>query len=250
MAGHPEIPKILTDADWQKEKGIVAKLSKGETGLGALMKKLDEEYKKVTWDKFDAFRALPYNNMRSIEAVDKAFNDAKAEYPKVESVRKAAFALRDRANAVAAEWGKSKIIPSSSVKHVVEIGKTCETFALSCKSMDMKSFEQMKQEIRANEAKAREMVKTWANSIRTGASAVNSDPNIKTYNDKLYQKVRGMGTAVSNIPELKVKWSPIWGNAGMSSDKWISDAVTPDKMKSKVKIILDQLTKLETEMKG
>jgi hypothetical protein len=246
----PVYPKILTDADWQKQKGIVAKIVKKETGIGELMKKLDAAYKAVTWDKFDAFRALPYNNMRSMEAVDKAIVDAKTEHAKVEPVRQAAFALRDQARAIAAEWKKSKLIPSSSIKHVEEVAKACEQLALECKSMDLKSFDEMRVQIRENEAKAREMVKTWSAAIRTGAAAVNTTPTIETYNAKLYQKIRGMGTAVSNIPELKVKWSPVWGNGGMASQDWTKDATTPEKLKGKVKIVLDQLQKLEAEFKA
>ena len=156
----------------------------------------------------------------------------------------------DHLASLAAEWKKSKLIPSSSTKHVEEVAKACEQLALECKSMDLKSFDQMKAEIQSNEGKAREMVKTWAASIRTGAAAVNTTPTIETYNAKLYQKIRGMGTAVSNIPELKAKWSPVWGNGGMSSQDWTKDATTPEKLKGKVKIVLDQLQKLEAEFKG
>src|SRR5665213_2142073 len=54
----PTIPAILTDANWQKEKGVVAKLVKRETGIGELMKQLATAYGTVDWTKFDPYVSL------------------------------------------------------------------------------------------------------------------------------------------------------------------------------------------------
>ena len=245
----PILPPILTNANWQKEKGVVAKVVKKETGLGALMDSLGTAFNAVTWTKFDCKMALPSANVRSVEAVEKAIVDAKAEYAKVPAVQKAAYALRDKANATAAEWSKSKLIPSSSRKHVEEVAKAADVLGVSCKSMDFKSFDEVKKELADNEEKAKGMLATWIASIKTGISAVTAKPTIEEYNAKLYQKVRGLGTAIGCIKALKPTYSPIWGNGGMAGGNWISDATTPEKMKAKLKTIQTELVKFEQAIK-
>src|SRR5262245_18978701 len=52
-----KIPVILTEADWKKNKGLLAK-GVGETGVGAAMGQLKTAYEAVDWDKFDVKKAL------------------------------------------------------------------------------------------------------------------------------------------------------------------------------------------------
>jgi hypothetical protein len=241
-------PPILTDANWQKEKGIVAKVVKKETGVGDLMKKLKTEFDAVDWDKFDPYTALPATKDRTPENIEKAFQVAKTEAPKLENIRKAAFALRDRAKVLSAEWAKSKLIPSSSRKHLDAVAAACENFALSCKSPDAGLFKKMKDENAANEAKGRQMLATWITSIKAGFAAVSKTPTYQTYNDKMYQKVRGLGTAVGNIPQYKAKWSPVFGNAGFAKGDYIGKDDSADVIKNKLKPIMTNLAKFEAEM--
>jgi hypothetical protein len=51
-----DYPKILTNDDWQKKKGKIAKIA-GETGIGALMKKFEAEHKKA--DFSTSFGPIP-----------------------------------------------------------------------------------------------------------------------------------------------------------------------------------------------
>ena len=53
----PTYPVILTQADWNKKKGLFAKMA-GETGLGALMLQTETLYKAVDWNKFDVRKVL------------------------------------------------------------------------------------------------------------------------------------------------------------------------------------------------
>jgi hypothetical protein len=241
-------PAILTDANWQKEKGIVAKVVKKETGIGALMKTLKGTFDAVDWNKFDPYDLLPATKDRTPENIDKAFAVAKTEAVKLESIRKAAFTLRDRAKTLAAEWAKSKLIPSSSRKHLEAVAAACENLALQCKSPDAGLFKKMRDENAANEAKGRQMLATWIASIKTGFSAVTANPTYETYNAKMYQKVRGLGTAIGNIPQYKPKWSPIFGNAGFSKGDYIAQTDSGDALKKKVKPIMDNLARFESEL--
>jgi len=248
MAQTISYPAILTDANWQKEKGIVAKIVSKETGIGALMKTLKTTFDGVDWNKFDPYEAMVATKDRTPENIAKAMAVAKTEAVKLEGVRKAAFALRDRAKVLSAEWAKSKLIPSSSRKHLDAVALACENLALSCKSPDAGLFKKMQDEIAANELKGRQMLATWIQSIKSGFAAVSSDPTYKTYNDKMYQKVRGLGTAVGNIPQYKAKWSPVFGNAGYSRGDYIGKDDSGDVLKSKLKPIMNHLATFESEL--
>jgi hypothetical protein len=241
-------PPILTDANWQKEKGVVAKVVKKETGIGALMKTLKSTFDAVDWNKFDPYATLVNTSQRTPENIDKCFQVAKTEAAKLESIRKAAFALRDRAKTLAAEWAKSKIIPASSRKHLEAVGAACENLAVQCKSPDAGLFKKMRDEMAANEAKGRQMLATWIAAIKTGFAAVNSNPTYETYNAKMYQKVRGLGTAVGNIPQYKPKWSPIFGNAGYAKGDYIGKDDSGEGLKKKLKPIMTHLAQFESEL--
>ena len=115
--------------------------------------------------------------------------------------------------------------------------------------MDFKSFDDMRKEIADNQAKARQMLTGWVASIKTGYAAVLSKTTYDEYIAKMYQKVRGLGTAVANIPELKAKWSPIFGNSGYSKGDYIKKDDKPEVIKTKTKAIMTHLAQFESEVK-
>ena len=47
----PAYPAVLTKANWDKNKGVVAKMA-GATGVGDALSKLEAAYKAVDWKKF------------------------------------------------------------------------------------------------------------------------------------------------------------------------------------------------------
>src|SRR5437764_6334569 len=82
----PTIPQILTKTDWDKQKGIIAKVGVGETGIGAEMDKVKSTYSGIVWTKFNAKQIFP--KVPSDPAlVDEALKAARAEYAKVEKLR-------------------------------------------------------------------------------------------------------------------------------------------------------------------
>lgn len=242
-------PKILTNKDWQSKKGKIAKIA-GETGVGDLMVKAEALYKKVDWTVFDAKQSQVIPPQPTVEEVNQGLKAAKAEYStKVEPLRKALAALRDRAKEIAGKWKKTKLIPSSSTKHATEVAAEADRFFTELKSLDahFKTFDEVLGEIAKREKIAREMLAGWIKKVKEGCKAVAADPTPKTYNDKLYQKVRGLGTAIGSIPEHKKKWTPVWGNAGFS--KGIKLDMDAEALKTRVKQIAQALQKFEQEIK-
>jgi len=133
----PEYPKILTRKDWDKNKGVFAKMH-GKTGIGEKMDAVQKLFDAVDWD------AINLTKLRagwkwggegvtvSKPSWDKIFNAAKAEITgNLAKVCKELYDLRDLAKDVQAEFKKSKTIPSSSTKHVGEIATTADHLGVS-----------------------------------------------------------------------------------------------------------------------
>ncbi len=128
----PTIPATLTQASWSKEKGMVAKILKSDTGIGDLIAKVATAYGAVDWNKFNAATALAQVAVPA--DVDAAKLAASTEYKsKVEPLRKAVADLRDKAKKTAEEWKKNKLIPSSSSKAAAAIDTAADQFYITIK---------------------------------------------------------------------------------------------------------------------
>ncbi len=150
-------PEILTNKNWQKMKGLMAKVA-GETGVGKAMDAVQAGWGEVTWQKFDVDKVWRGAGlwMRSLIDFELAFNEAKKEFPKVEKVRKALFDLEKVAEKTAAEWAKNKLIPKSATEHAKKVAAEASRLATALKSLDRnfidakkKHFEFLLKRIRA-----------------------------------------------------------------------------------------------------
>ena len=125
----PEYPKILTKKDWDKNKGVIAKMH-GETGIGAKMEAVQKLYDDVDWDAINMTgkrKNWTWGQDISQPNWDKVYNAAKAEVAgNLAKVSKALYELRDLAQEAQAKFKKSKTIPASSTKHVGEIATTAD----------------------------------------------------------------------------------------------------------------------------
>src|SRR5258708_2127467 len=115
----PKIPPILTETEWNKNKGAMAKLA-GETGIGALMTQVKKDYDAVHWGFFDVHRVLP---TRVSPEVDKhALETAKAEYQHAAPLLKALTELENKANSTRTKFAANKLLPKASTEYVGKIG--------------------------------------------------------------------------------------------------------------------------------
>jgi hypothetical protein len=130
----PAYPAMLTDKDWQKHKGVIAKMA-GETGIGAQMDKTETAWKKIAWAKFDAAKIWADMNPKKVEDYDKKLEEAKKEHAKLDPVKKELWALRDLATKVTEGWKANKLIPKSSREHVEKIASTADSLALQLKDI-------------------------------------------------------------------------------------------------------------------
>ena len=142
------LPSVLTESDWNKKKGIIAKMA-GETGIGAQLKKVETTYEKVDWTVFDA-KAVS-KTVQSKDDVDKAILTAKKVYSSdVEKHRAELSKLRDLASKAALSFKKNKLIPKASVEVAEAISSSADRFFVQLKSMDseFKALEAVKDDIK------------------------------------------------------------------------------------------------------
>jgi len=123
----PAYPVILTQADWNKKKGIMAKLNVRETGLGALMADCERQYKAVAWDKLDVRKALAggVTGAKAQEGYMAAYNEFTK---KVKPLATKVGELQTKAGATETTFRNTKTIPSSTTAHVGKIKEAAKLF--------------------------------------------------------------------------------------------------------------------------
>lgn len=136
-----DLPTLLTVENWNKNKGVIAKMH-GETGIGAALQDLKVTWKKVDWNLFDpktlqARYGFKDNNVDDAKAaLAKAEKDLQAEFKDVEAVRKKLLAFNTLSSSVATKFKASKTIPASSRKLVEDMNKASSNLAVALKSID------------------------------------------------------------------------------------------------------------------
>lgn len=195
----PTIPTILTKADWDKHKGIIAKIGVGETGVGAAMEKVRAAYTAVDWRKFDATRVFP-GLAKTEKEVDDALAAARSEGAKVEKVRQELRNLEVLARKAEALFKSKPAIPKSSTEQAGKIAVAADHMAVALKSMDAEfaTFEKMKADIRARDEMVRKALMTYIDKIQVGIRNLKSRPVLTEY-DKFHRElVRGLAASVAH----------------------------------------------------
>ena len=203
------IPPILTEADWNKNKGVIAKMA-GETGIGAALKKLSDLHKPIDFTKFTAGG---YGKLHNDKEVDEALKQAKALYAaKIEPLRKQLFAISALATTVAAKFKANKLIPASSTKHVLDLGKAASDFAVEMKSMDaeFKSFEALKLKLAEQIKGQRALIKTSMTKLAAGIKATLANPTKEEWNTSMKQQCRSICNGIKVVPEWNQAYWSTW----------------------------------------
>jgi len=203
----PVYPKELTDAAWQKQKGLIAKAA-GETGVGAALKKAETLYKAIKWERFDPFMGP---KLGTFDELEEAFDAARKEYAaKVEPLRKALFDARDKAEAAAKTFKSNKLIPADARKATDTIIKSAERFAVELKSMDDKPFEDYRAQIQKVIELANKNLLTSVNKLDAGLRKVAVNPTVAEWEDSVKQNCRSVCNCVRALPDLNKRFWKDW----------------------------------------
>ena len=241
----PTVPAILTKADWDKQKGVIAKIGVGETGIGAQMDKVKAAYAAVSWNKFNA-KMVFAEDPTDPALVDQALKAAMAEFAKVEKVRAELRVLEGLAKKAQAAFKSKPLIPKSSTEHAGKIATEADHMAVALKSMDaeFKSFEEMKKQIANRVAMGRKALLSYMAKMPPAIAKLESKPDLEEYNDFHKELVRGLSAGLSRQKDLAALLPP-WTQ--FSSDGFKPKTV--QEIKPKLALIKVQLAKLQSALK-
>jgi hypothetical protein len=119
-------PELLTKAKWDKEKGIIAKLAKGETGVGAMLDELRKVYDGIPWDKLE----VKLHDKSSPDDTAKALNEGRAVLNgPIEGVRKKAIEVSRQATKVSGDLKKNPLVPKSTREYLDKMSTAAVNFS-------------------------------------------------------------------------------------------------------------------------
>lgn len=202
----PDYPKILTKKDWDKNKGVIAKMH-GETGIGEKMLECVQAYADVDWDKLNLFAKRMDWKTVTVKAWKGFVSDAAKEMNgKLNDLKEELFELRDLAKTVQADFKKSKTIPKSSAQHVGDIADEADKFGISInkntvgtllQAMDDEYMQHCKDKfVDIFPAGLKKYIKVHENTI----DEVRDDPTLNNFEVKACGKLcRDMTTGLGNI---------------------------------------------------
>jgi hypothetical protein len=257
VAGDPTWPVILTNNDWQKKKGSIAKVA-GKSGIGEAMTSAERAFKKIDFNKFDAREILPADR-----DVDKIMARKKALGPyhktAVEPARAQLKLLRDRAAKVAGEWKKNKLIPASSTKHAEEVAKAADLLYMTLAGNSayfggqLKTFDAMiavKHKMEQDELKKFEVTLANLDQALNETAANPTKESWSSGNTSAHQRCRSVCNAIRNIPKLKDKYWNTWQKFG---DEYHKDCPAGERegevMRQKIATVKKELVALKSNYK-
>jgi hypothetical protein len=135
----PEYPEALTRKNWDKNKGVLAKMA-GFTGMGDALAKLEAQYKKVDWKLFDLEVKFPRGDKNfTLTKLEDAVVDAVKEVKNGEcaKLRTEAFSVRDLAAKTEKDYKANKLIPKTTTALCASIGKAADLLGVTVNANSM-----------------------------------------------------------------------------------------------------------------
>ena len=243
----------LTNKDWQKKKGLLAK-GGGETGVGEHMDKLEALFKKIDWNAYNAKLVCDRANgvFTPGQAAVKLKEAGAAFIKEMAPIRVAAQKLRDVAQKTSDEWKKNKLIPSSSTKHAALVAQEADLLFMGLKdngafsSEMVTDFEAEKARLQRNVDLAIKGLTGNFTDLQKYAKEVLATPTVASYRGEatkgFHQKVRGTAAALKALSDHEAykKIEPTWKT-------YASDGFPPKEdgqVKVKVLTVLKSLQEL------
>lgn len=189
----PDYPTTLTNADWQKKKGVFAKMF-GETGIGAALIKAKSVHDGINWQKMDCLNAYP--NLQALELAEKtAIEEFHAKVPHlIAELGK----VRTLAQAVA------KKIPPTAVKAVTAIGVACTSYIGELNKLEeMGHFDNAREKAENTARLMVQAVNQAAQKITTGIEECKKTHTVTAYGNHLLQAVRAYAAVIARCAPLK-----------------------------------------------
>jgi hypothetical protein len=204
-----DYPKALDPAQWDANKGTLAKMA-GETGIGAQLKKLQAAHKQISWEQLTAYG---YGKLHNHAEVDEAEKKAKAYFKaKVVPYSLLAGETMNLALAVAKKFAANKLIPKASTLYVAQIAKSADIVKIACKSMDaeFKTFDEMRAKLTQQIEGQKKLIGPNIKKLEAGLKACIAKPSKDAWNTLVLQQCRSINNGVQLNPEWKKEFGSTW----------------------------------------
>jgi len=166
-------PDVLKKANWDKQQGIITKLLKKETGIGAACEKADAAYAKIKWEGLNGKLALTCKDAAQYKAF---MAKLKTEYDaSVIPARNALMALGALAKKVAGEFAASTVVPKETRAYAEKVSVEANRFSVQVEQSATKDVD----EGAAAEAKMAALVALQAAVVAGGITKVLADAKLK-----------------------------------------------------------------------
>jgi hypothetical protein len=137
----PAYPDTLKKAAWDKQKGVVAKLVKSETGIGGALDGLQALYNQLPWEKVDEGVIA---HAKTADELKKHFEAGKVMLSgPLEGFRKKSFEVGNLAKKVADDFKKNKLVPKSSTEYLLKMSEGASNFATIMRDSAMASLKKV-----------------------------------------------------------------------------------------------------------
>jgi len=197
-------PKEITDATWQKKKGLIGKATK--TGLGAELQKCEALHKKIDCVKLDVGSNAP----KTQDDIDKAIKEAKAHYAAaVEPLRKQLLAAKSTAEEAEKKLKKA-VGGAGAAKEAAAIAKGLGNFAVTCKSIDLQaSIKAAEERVAKLNKLATDLLNASLKKFLVGAKAfLAGDGSADSWNKLIKQNGRSVSNSIKQLDVYNKKfWS-------------------------------------------
>ncbi|MCV2867515.1 hypothetical protein OEW28_02610 [Defluviimonas sp. WL0002] len=194
-------PKALTNADWQKAKGKIGKLTK--TGLGDALTKAEAAFKKIDKSVLDPSS----NPLKTMDELQDAVDRAKKHYaatvvPFAKELDNVIKAAKDAES----KLGKA-IGGKDAAKAAAAVQKEAEWLRVGCKSLDLeKPVEKVKADIQKKNDLAAKFLNDSLKKFATGAATFLRSPSKESWESNIKQQGRSVSNSVAQLQNYRAKF--------------------------------------------
>jgi hypothetical protein len=230
-------PPVLEAAQWDKKKGVIAKMTV-ETGIGKALTELKTLYNNVNLEKLTAGG---YGKLTSNEQVDIAHEHAndhyKAHVPPVQAKLKLVAKLADD---TVVKFKKNKLIPKASIDYVLQIAAACHKMDTDFNDRveEQATFDTYKAALKRGLDGQRKTIVTDLHNLEAAVKACLEQPTAANWVKLVRQRNRQVGNTLGNVPEYKLKFWAVWQPLdGLQ----IKEQSTPDEVKAACNKLLHEI---------
>jgi len=229
----PDYPTILMQADWDKKKGVIAKMH-GKTGIGPKMREAYSFFNMIQWPKLEVpTEGTGWSQFHRVEWYQIAEAAVKEVNDRVfHETFRSLDELRNLAAGVRTQFNNSATIPASSTRHVGDVATAAGKLADALNPATV--LENVKKEFDAVPARLQQsFVDPIMDNLRKvvgrnvfALTQVRANPTVGYYKYNGWKLFRDVSVQMNNLVQAEEKSFDV-GNVDIRAAKDLLQRVRP-----------------------